>query len=232
LTAQLGISRASVWRLVATLRARGWVRMRLGDQKIELSYRIDQIFSKAHFSDEEFEPFFAHICELSKDTDAAFDFIAFEGMGQLALIETTQRNHTNVLGCVSLVNDPVAIALQIACAPTKLVRHLRAYVEVAPKQDVARIESGCHYRTIKEAQCPIWEDYGASLCVPVVGSKGTPGVIRIMKRNARISTEGMLRMAYNIHQRNAEILAYAQGGAPDTFAQLSARFALATLERN
>jgi hypothetical protein len=198
--------------------------MRPGDQKVELSYRIDNVFANANYSDEEFAPFFEAMSELSTANNIGLDLIGFDCNAQLSLLETMQRKKLGTPYRASLISDPVAIAIQIACTMPKIRQLVRHYAATAPRDEVWRIESGSHFAELKAIRCPVWDESEASVCVPVVGSKGSPAAMRISKRSTRTSPDDLMRVAREVHLMNKRILSASSDGTPEAFFDLCRRF--------
>lgn len=224
LTEIVGISRAAVWRLVATLRARGWVRMRLGDQKVELTHRVDKLFAQAQFSDEEFEDFFRTMADFEQSHDMTLELAAFRSNGHLTGLETTLRSRAReTVEGVELLNDELALAVQMACTRPKLLRHLMAYSARASLAERTRIESGDHRSYIERLVGPIWAEDKESLCLPIVGPKGSPAAIRITSKTPTVCRSEMMKVAKRFHELNEDILRNACECLPPAFLALKVR---------
>ncbi len=224
LAALTSFSKAAVWRCVDTLRARGWVRMRLGDHKIELTHRVDQTFSQAHFSDEEFEPLFSFMAELEENRGTGVELVTFTSSGTLAVIERTMRTKTEAQCDISLVSDAVAFAAQLACTATRLAKHLSSFVAFAPFEDAQRITSGEHARNLATMACPIWEEHGVSICVPIVGHRGSPAAMKLVRRVPRMTPDFLLELALECHRFNEKVLLAQSAELPESFRSVKERF--------
>lgn len=224
LTELVGISRAAVWRLVATLRARGWVRMRLGDQKVELTHRVDKLFSQAHFSDEEFEGFFRNMADFEQSHEMTLELAAFRSNGQLIGLETTLRSRAKDSGeSVRLLSDELALAVQMACTRPKLIRHLMAYSAKATPEEKKQIETGHHQSYVERLVGPIWAEDRESLCLPIVGPKGSPAAIRITSKTPIACCSEMVEVAKRFHELNEVILKESCESLPPAFLDLKVR---------
>lgn len=221
-----GFSKASVWRCVDTLRARGWVRMRLGDHKIELTHRVDQSFSQAHFSDEEFDPFFGLMAKLEESDGAGAELVAFKSAGSLTIVERTTRNRSEMMPAISLVSDEIAFAVQLACTETALRKHLSAFVAAASFDDAQRITSGEHVKHLHSMTCPIWEEYGVTICVPIIGHWGTPAAMKLIRRSPLLLPERLMELALEFHHFNEKVLLAQSAELPKSFRSIKDRFRL------
>lgn len=198
LVTRLDIPRGAVWRSLAALRQKGWVRMRHGDKAFELCAPVAGLFAHAHVARPEVEALMPVFTRLADSGPVHVDLGLFTARGEFRVVETT-RKHGYSDQALSLTDDDIALAAQLHLAPADLVRHLTAFMERAVADERQVISSGEHARTIRRLrqQGVVWQDDGSSAAL---GRRGWPGVaLRVeLWRYSRIRAEGLRELVTEI----------------------------------
>lgn len=172
LTERLQFSRGAIWRAVHTMRAQGWVRMRQGDSAFELRAGFADLIGQGHRSDpqvERIDPLIQRIADIGA---VYVDLCQFTQTGRCLIVETTRKQRPRA--ALSLCDDDLAIAAQLAMTPKDLVTHLRVYLETAGDEERRIITSGEHGRLLARLrdQGAIWMDDNSAVAFPVPGHIG------------------------------------------------------------
>lgn len=166
-TEQCAFSRAAVWRALDTLRATGWVRMRLGDNAYTLRPAMLQKMSDTGMGLQPPEGVPALMADLEKQEQADVCLGGFDG-DRFRIVESTNKQDYKTSN-VSLIHEGLALAAQSILPKTKLVRVLRAYVETCPEPERRSIEDGSHaqrLRSINMRGNVSW-NHGTGLAMPL-----------------------------------------------------------------
>lgn len=172
LTERLQFSRGAIWRAVSTMRAQGWVRMRLGDNAYELRSGFLNLFSNAHHALPQMDLLEPLMVQAAKAGPVFVDLGHFTQAGMCKVIETTRK--TLPLGNLSLCDDDLAIAAQLQMTPKDLVTHLRTYITFATEDERRIITSGEHGRHLARLRDKgvVWLDDRTSVAFPIPGHIG------------------------------------------------------------
>lgn len=173
LVADLGLPRGAVWRALNMLRRKGWVRMRAGDSAFELCAPVVDLFASApHQSDEVSDamPLFDMLVAWGP---VHVDLGGFVGRGAFRVIESTRRDGYGG-GFLSLTDDDLALAAQIACPPDVVARHLASFQERATGDERQVIASGDHIRHLRRLRAAgaVWAEDGTMVSFPIAGLPG------------------------------------------------------------
>lgn len=147
LNLRLGFSRGAIWRAIDTLRARGWVRMRGGDNAYEMVYNKVQFFATNHQSNPVLTRLLPAFDQLAALGPVHVDIGQFVQTGVFRVIESTRKAAYSAPP-LSLVDDDLAIAAQLGLSPQILVGHLRSYIVDATEDERRLVTSGAHGRMI------------------------------------------------------------------------------------
>lgn len=204
LVARLDLPRGAVWRALAALRQKGWVRMRHGDKAFELNAPVSALFAHAHVSRPEVEALMPIFTRLAEFGPVHVDLGLFTARGEFRVVETTRKQgYANQT--LSLTDEDIALAAQLHLAPADLVRHLTTFMERAAAEERQVISSGEHARTIRRLrqQGVVWQDDGSAAAL---GRRGWPGVaLRVeLWRYSRIRAEGLRELVTEIVATEAE----------------------------
>jgi hypothetical protein len=168
LTQRLGFSRGAIWRAVDTLRARGWVRMRAGDNAYEMAYNKVQFFAASHQSNPVLARLLPAFDQLASLGPVHVDIGQFVQTGVFRVIESTRKAAYGAPP-LSLVDDDLAIAAQLGLSPQVLVGHLRSYIVDATEDERRMVTTGAHGRMIARQRETgiLWhpDDSAVSFCV-------------------------------------------------------------------
>lgn len=172
LTERLQFSRGAIWRAVSTMRAQGWVRMRLGDNAYEMRRGFLDRLSQARPSLPEIDYFESLMLHAAKAGAVYVDLCNFSQTGLCKIVETTRKQMPN--GNLSLCDDDLAIAAQLQMTPKDLVTHLRSYIVVASDEERRIITSGEHGRHLARLRDKgaVWLDDRTSVAFPIKGHIG------------------------------------------------------------
>lgn len=172
LTERVQFSRGAIWRAVSTMRAQGWVRMRLGDNAYEMRSGFIGLMSGAHHALAEMDHLEPLMTQAAKAGAVYVDLCHFPQLGQCKIIETTRKQMPN--GLLSLCDDDLAIAAQLQMTPKDLVTHLRSFIIFASEEERRIITSGEHGRHLARLrdQGAVWLDDGTAVAFPIKGCVG------------------------------------------------------------
>lgn len=192
LTERLQFSRGAIWRAVSTLRAQGWVRMRLGDSAYELRSGFIGQFSNAHHALPELDLLEPLMLQAAKAGPVYVDLCHFPQTGLCKILETTRK--TAPVGHLSLCDDDLALAAQLHMEPKELVTHLRAYLDLASDDERRIITSGEHGRQLARLgdEGAVWLDDGTAVSFPIQGHIGFALRVELW-RTTRADTEVFAR---------------------------------------
>jgi DNA-binding IclR family transcriptional regulator len=198
LVSRLDIPRGAVWRSLAALRQKGWVRMRHGDKAFELCAPVTGLFSHAHAARPEVEALMPVFTRLAESGPVHVDLGLFTARGAFRVVETT-RKQGYADQTLSLTDDDIALAAQLHLAPADLVRHLTTFMERAGAEERQVIASGDHARTLRRLRQHgvVWQDDGSTVSL---GRRGWPGVaLRVeLWRFSRLRAEGLRALVTEI----------------------------------
>lgn len=172
LTDQLQFSRGAIWRAIDTMRAMGWVRMRLGDNAYEIRSALADLFQHGHQSRPEIDLMAPMIARVIAAGPVHVDIGHFTETGVFRVVETTRKPAPTAP--LSLCDDDLAIAAQLALSPQILVGHLRAFMTTARDDERRTITSGEHGRllaSLRDARV-IWQDDGSTVAFPLAQYPG------------------------------------------------------------
>lgn len=172
LTERVQFSRGAIWRAVSTMRAQGWVRMRLGDNAYELRSGFIDLLSQARPSLPEMDHFESLMLHAGKAGAVYVDLCQFYQSGLCKIIESTRKQLPP--GNLSLCDDDLAIAAQLQMTPKDLVTHLRSYITFASDEERRTITSGEHGRHLARLRDNgvVWLDDRTSVAFPIKGHIG------------------------------------------------------------
>lgn len=172
LTERVQFSRGAIWRAVSTMRAQGWVRMRLGDNAYEMRSGFLAVFSNAHRALPEMDLLEPLMVQVAKAGAVYVDLCHFPQIGHCKIIETTRKQMPS--GYLSLCDDDLAIAAQLQMTPKDLVMHLRSFITIASEEERRTITSGEHGRHLARLrdQGAVWLDDRTAVAFPIKGHIG------------------------------------------------------------
>jgi DNA-binding MarR family transcriptional regulator len=163
----LPISRAAIWRALNTLRARGWVRMRMGDNAFEASHHFGTLSQAAHKSYHGAEEANALLQRLSRLGPFHVEIGALTALGRFTILETSS---TAGYGQPerSLTDDRIAIAAQIGIGPTDQIRHLTQFMAICGDDERHQIQSGRHAQLLKKLKSKgiVWDSDSVAFALP------------------------------------------------------------------
>jgi DNA-binding IclR family transcriptional regulator len=184
LESALNLSKATTWRLVATLRDAGWVRFRHGGRLIELDPRLDELFATAHFADAEFTEVSDVMSVLAGRLQVHIDLFAPNRKGELVLHETSRRL-TISAPVPDATDENMLVAVHAAMTPPQLERHLAHMAADVDVENARHLTGAAARRRIQQFQGYFWGAGGRFLAVSVRGKMGTAAVLRLSaKANA------------------------------------------------
>lgn len=164
---QCAFSRAAVWRALDTLRATGWVRMRLGDNAYALRPAMLKKMSDTGMGLQPPESVTALMSRLEKQESVSACLGGFDG-DSFRILESTNKQDYKAPK-VPLVRDGLALAAQSILPKTKLVRVLRDYVETCPEPERRSIEDGSHAQRLRSIKMRgyVSLNHGTGVAVPL-----------------------------------------------------------------
>lgn len=164
---RLPISRTAIWRALNLLRARGWIRMRQGDNAFEVTRSLASRVANAHVvtlgADAASDLMRAIVCS----GPFRVEFGAFDRLGVFTILESTNFNgYQNIQR--SLVNDEIAVAAQLGLSSSDIVRNLMHYMEFCSGEERKVICSGEHARRLHEQRNHgiVWAIDGTAFAIP------------------------------------------------------------------
>ncbi|WP_142835981.1 hypothetical protein [Palleronia caenipelagi] len=143
----LPVPRTAIWRATAILRDFGWVRIRLADNRFELTSACDLALANSHFSHPASDRAAQELLRLREEQNVDTDAGLFVAPGKFEIIEST-RSGAPLGQSLSLISEPFALSVQAAMPADQLLRHLRAFQRTATPEDAELISSGAHAKTI------------------------------------------------------------------------------------
>lgn len=184
LSERMGVPKTAVWRSVSHLREADWVRLRKGNRLIELHYRIDELFSCATFSDEEFGDIRETLEGLSAELAIHVDIFALSHKDGIDLIDTTRRWRGDQAALMEWLDDDVLLVARSAMSESVLARHLAAWEQDDHQQNTVQFRKSD--RTLPTVR---WGEDTQSLNIAVRGLKGTPGALRVSGRRRKLQRQ-------------------------------------------
>lgn len=168
LTKELGIPRASIWRALDTLRQAGWIRMRLGDKAFEVSHDISKVLGNANVTLPGIAQIVNLVRPLSEGGNINVEIGMFTDLGRFEIVETSQKTGYTAPP-LSLTDDLIAIAGQLALLPSTLLRHVSAFLEVSNPEERRVVTSGEHGEMLRDLkhQTVIWNGDNDTACLPM-----------------------------------------------------------------
>ncbi|PZX37028.1 DNA-binding IclR family transcriptional regulator [Roseinatronobacter thiooxidans] len=181
----LPIHRSSIWRATNTLKARGWVRMRLGDHAFELTGRLGTLLTDFHFAAADIDGAAGLIHEIVQVRSLHVEFCQFVATGKFVMIESSYRSVERE-GLRSLVSDSAALAAQIAMSAPERDTHLDAYCKQASEIEREIIASGEHQKTLRNYANTgvVWNTDLLAVSLPWIGASGTFGAMTIISKSS------------------------------------------------
>jgi hypothetical protein len=163
----LPISRAAIWRALNTLRTRGWVRMRMGDNAFEASHLFGTLAQSAHKSYRGAEEANALLHRLARLGPFHVEIGALTTWGRFTVLESTATTGY-LLPERSLTDDRIAIAAQIGLGPTDQIRHLTQFLALCGDEERHQIQSGRHAQLLKKLKTKgiVWDTDKISVALP------------------------------------------------------------------
>lgn len=184
LRVDLGISKTATWRIVATLRESGWVRICQGGRYIVLDSRLDDVFGTAQYSDREFADFSDILAQVADEHGVHLDLFTLV-VGMSPVLAETSRRLTHAVQAPTDADENLLLAIEGSMTPVQLTRHLSRRLEGAEPQVAMAIRTGEIGRKVRNMRGFVWSLDRASLTVSIRGAMGTPAAIRIAQRNRK-----------------------------------------------
>lgn len=174
LTKELTVPRASIWRALDALRQAGWIRMRLGDKAFEVSHDISKVLANANATLPGIAQVVNLVRPLSEEGNINIEIGMFTDIGRFEIVETTQKTGYTA-AALSLTDDLIAIAGQLALPPPSLVHHVRAFLEVSNPEERRVVTSGEHNEMLRDLkhQTVIWNEDNDAACLPMPCASNT-----------------------------------------------------------
>ena len=189
LSQRLDMSKTATWRLVANLRDAGWVRLKQGNRLIELHHRVDEIFSRAIFSDEEFVGLSDLLPDVAAEMSMHLDLVCLANNGTVQLIDTTRRWRGNPSVVMDALDQETFLVMRSAMSATVLARHLAAW----ESQEQWPAAFGPGLSSIRNPSV-LWNQASASLNLALRGRNGTLGALRVSGRRRRLVRDNARRI--------------------------------------
>ncbi|MCD1625757.1 MAG: helix-turn-helix domain-containing protein [Paracoccaceae bacterium] len=164
----LPISRAAIWRALNTLRSRGWVRMRMGDNAFEASHLFGTLAQSAHKSYHGAAEANTLLHRLARLGPFHIEIGALTALGCFTILESTSTTGY-VQPDRSLTDDRIAIAAQIGLSPTDQIRHLTQFLAVCGDDERHQIQSGRHAQLLKKLKAAgiVWDADKIAVALPL-----------------------------------------------------------------
>lgn len=204
----LPIHRSSIWRATNVLKARGWVRMRLGDHAFELTGRLDGLFKDFHFAASDIDGAAGLIDKIVHERSFHIEFCQFVAAGEFMMIESSYRSVARE-GSRSLVLDSAALAAQLALTPDERHTHLEAYSRQSSQTERDIVASGEHYKTLRHYAHTgvVWGSDMLAVSLPWIGASGTIGAVTIIsKTSSKKAADELADLAGSLVQTQADIV--------------------------
>lgn len=214
LRGELGMSKTATWRLVATLKDAGWVRLRHGGREIELDHRLDDLFATAHFADPEFAEVADTMAAVVERHAVHLDLFVMNAKGQLDLHETTRRM-TAAAQPIDTQDEALMLAVRAAMTPPQLERHLQQIAETMEPEALRGLRR--MMQRVKSGNAPgyAWAGDHRFLLVSLRGAMGTPAALRFSARSGAGRADELLAAYEDMSLRIRAIV--------ETFAGLSSQ---------
>lgn len=214
LRVELGMSKTATWRLVATLKDSGWVRLRHGGRVIELDHRLDEMFATAHFADPEFAALADMMTTVGEAHGVHLDLFVMNVRGQLDLHETTRRL-TAAAHPMDTQDEALLMAARSAMSPPQLDRHLRQIAETLEPEALRALRRALQRFKAGNAVGYTWANDNRFLVVSVRGAMGTPAAIRFSSRSGNGSPDGLIAAFEDMNVRACAVVETFAGLARD-----------------
>jgi DNA-binding IclR family transcriptional regulator len=208
LSERLGVSKSAVWRVVGHLRDAEWVRLKQGNRLIELHHRIDEMFSCATFSDEEFVGIRDKLDDLAAELAVHVDLFALTHNDSVDLIDTTRRWRGDRAALSELLDDDVLMVMRSAMSDAVLARHLAAWEADGTPHRAQRARHA--ERTLPSLQ---WSKDTQTLNIAVRGLKGTPGALRISGRRRKLQRQELRNTVSRLRALLHDSIEFIEGPA-------------------
>ncbi|MBF9060368.1 hypothetical protein HKCCSP123_14385 [Rhodobacterales bacterium HKCCSP123] len=202
---ELGVSKTATWRLVATLKDAGWVRLRHGGRVIELDHRLDDLFATAHFADQEFASVADTMTALGESHAVHLDLFVMNARGELDLHETTRRM-TAAAHPIDTQDEVLMLAVRRAMTAPQLERHLQQVDQTMEPEALRALRRTLQRVKSDSAPGYTWSHEGRFLVVPVRGSMGTPAALRFSSRSGAGRADELVAAFEDMNQRARHIV--------------------------
>lgn len=212
---ELGMSKTATWRLVATLKDAGWVRLRHGGREIELDQRLDDLFATAHFADPEFAAVADMMSEVVETHPVHLDLFFMNAKGQLDLQETTRRI-TAAAQPIDTHDEALMLALCRAMTASQLERHLQQLAETMEPETFQSLRRKLQRARTGDAPGYVWAGEARFLVVSMRGAMGTPAALRFSARSGAGRRDDLLAAYEEMNRRTrpmVETFAGLENGA-------------------
>lgn len=188
------IHRSSVWRIIATLKLHGWVRMRPGDNAFELTSRLDMQFANFHFAPADVESAANVIKKVLKEGVFHANLYQFVAPGQCILVESTFQSIERD-GCKSMIMDAPALAAQLNMSSIERKRHMKAFWPIASLEEQEIVLSGEHDDSLNNYRQKkvVWSSNELAASISWKGDSCAPGAITVVAKKQTKKSEERLR---------------------------------------
>lgn len=187
---ETGFSRVFVHRALHALMDQGWVRMRLGDKAYLTTAGFEDRVAGATVplpeQDRLIEPLRFVCDQFSLQADIAM-LIA---EGRIQVVESTNRK-ADLETPISLIFDPMALAIFQAIPPQQMLRHLKHTIEADPEAAKEARSGRFKLRLAEVQRHGPWLCSRDSLIMPFRSSGGSVGAVKFWK-SRRIAHPGQI----------------------------------------
>jgi hypothetical protein len=216
LCTRLAFSKASIWRCLDVLRARDWVRMRLGDNAFEATAGFAERTAGCHRSIPLANQINAFLRGLIEDGPFHVEFGALVSPGEFVILETSKvASYRRPMR--SLVDDDIAIAAQLGLSPSEKVVQLSSYLRQCSEEERRAIQSGDHGKHIRQLKAVglVWGQERTSFAAPCLVPSLIGAAFRVeLKPSAVTSLEAIEAVASRFRGSAAVRIGGSEATAP------------------
>lgn len=148
---ETGLPRLAVYRTITELKSFGWVRCRLGDNAVQVSSKMDDLFSEAHIQVSDVETMAECAKEISKRWRLHCDVGIVSRPGVTEILESTDREHSGPFNREDLLSS-FSIAALSTLDDDMLERHFDRQRQLAGDLAVADADISEARRLIRQAR--------------------------------------------------------------------------------
>lgn len=191
------LPKSSLWRILQTLRSRGWVQARVSDGAFQVTKLLDSYFANGKIGRPEVVELGAILESFSGVREAAMAIGSLSANGRYEYLDWT-RTWDASFADTSLVFGPGPKAALLGCSRRAVKRYYDQYVEIATPEEAKEITEGDLVSDLQKIACSgpiVWSHDELSFAVHWRFEAGTIGAIefQVIRTSERLKASLKLR---------------------------------------